>query len=147
MAHKPMTRRQRAETSARRRVEAEGTAEEAVVWQGLRLLPDEGRHFLRQQTLGPYLTDFVSHRLRLIVEIDGDQHGFADKRRKDSVRDAWLAGEGYRVLRFWNREVRADPAAVLDSISRVVEERRTLPPADPQRLSPPVQGKPRPRPG
>ena len=141
-----MTRRQRAASTVRRHVEAESTAEERAVWHGLRLLPEEGRHFLRQQVIGRYLTDFVSHRLRLIIEIDGAQHGFEHQREKDVARDIWLGAEGYRVLRFWNAEVRADAAAVLDSIRRVVEERRTLPPADPHRLSPPLKGKPRPRP-
>jgi len=39
---------------------------------------------------------------RLVVEVDGGQHLASTRDRK---RDAWLAAEGFRVLRFWNNMV------------------------------------------
>jgi very-short-patch-repair endonuclease len=43
--------------------------------------------------------DFVNFDKRLSLEIDGGQH--AEASDYDGARDAWLANEGYRVLRFW----------------------------------------------
>ena len=38
-------------------------------------------------------------------ELDGSQHGQPDEQAYDRRRDAWFAGRGYRVLRFWNNDV------------------------------------------
>ena len=61
------------------------------------------------------------------------------------MRDAWLADRGYLVLRFANSAVRADAAAVLDSIRTEVAERMLLPPGE-EPPKPARVGKPRPRP-
>ena len=129
----------------RRAVQATSTPLEARIWPYLQAIPGEGRHFRRQVTIGPYLCDFVSHPLGLIVELDGDQHRTPGQLAKDAARDAWLAAEGYRVLRFANATVRTDAAAVLDTIRAVVEERQGLPRRDEPALAPPP-GKRRPRP-
>jgi len=49
----------------------------------------------------------------LLIELDGGQHALqieADKKRAE-----WLAGRGFRVLRFWNSEVVED--AVIERIA------------------------------
>lgn len=141
-----MTRLERRAANARRRIRADGTALEEALFQAMRRArPADAALFERQVRIGPYLADFVSPALRLVVEIDGAQHARAENAERDARRDAALEGAGYRVLRFPNERVRGDMAAVLDTIGAVVEERRRLPPADP---SPPAPrpGKPRPRP-
>ena len=47
-----------------------------------------------------------------MVEIDGSGHG-GDA---DFVRDAYLMGQGFRVLRFWNSEVSGNLEGVLQVI-------------------------------
>ncbi len=69
--------------------------------------------FRRQQPIGHYIADFVSLEHRLIVECDGGQH--ADN-PCDEKRDAWLEGEGFRVLRFWNNDVLKNPEGVVLAI-------------------------------
>jgi very-short-patch-repair endonuclease len=54
---------------------------------------------------------------RLIVEPDGSQHA---ENASDRRRDAYLAGQGWRVLRFWNSEVVENPNAVLFRIGQAV---------------------------
>lgn len=140
-----MTRLERAASQARRRVRASSTSVEEALWHHLRRLPGEGRHFLRQERIGPYLADFVSDRLRLVIELDGAQHGRPEQSEKDARRDRVLSEQGYAVLRFPNDDVRKSLPAVLDTIRAVVEERRALPPGErPHAL--PVESKPRPRP-
>jgi very-short-patch-repair endonuclease len=48
------------------------------------------------------------------VEVDGSQHAQSSR---DAARDAWLAREGYRVLRFWNHDVLTAPESVLATIA------------------------------
>jgi very-short-patch-repair endonuclease len=82
--------------------------------------------FRRQTPIGPYIVDFVSHELRLVIEIDGGQH---DGRASDARRDEWLKSKSYRVLRFWNSEVLKNRDGVLariaDAISASPPSRRS----------------------
>jgi very-short-patch-repair endonuclease len=72
-------------------------------------------HFRAQVPLGPYYADFVSHGARLIIEVDGSQHGGAVE--YDAERTTFLEGEGYRVLRFWNNQVLRELDDVLTAIA------------------------------
>ena len=103
------------------------TDTERLLWRQLRAqqLPDS--KFRRQHPLGPYIVDFICLSSRLVIELDGGQHVGNDD---DRTRDAWLVGRGYRVLRFWNNEVRENLAGVL---LRIADEVRPLTPALSQR--------------
>ncbi|MCW7542738.1 DUF559 domain-containing protein [Aurantimonas litoralis] len=140
-----MTRLETKAHRARRAIASQTTALEESLWRGIRAIPGEGGHFQRQVVIGPYLADFVSHRLRLIIEVDGAQHARPEQQAKDAVRDRWLGERGYTVLRFANSAVRADATAVLDSIHGAVDARRHLPPGE-ELPQPTAAGKPRPRP-
>jgi very-short-patch-repair endonuclease len=89
------------------------TDTEAYLWRRLRNR-QIGWKFRRQQRIGRYVVDFVSLDKKLIIELDGGQH--AIDRANDKIRDEWLRGEGYQVLRFWNSEVLSDVEGVLESI-------------------------------
>lgn len=99
---------------------------ERRLWRHLEKTPVDGTHFRRQVPLGSYIVDFASHRLKLVIEIDGAQHGHPAHARADFERDRWLESQGYRVLRFWNDDVRFELNAVLDTIFAAVEERRSM---------------------
>ena len=73
------------------------------LWAYLRDGRLRGVTFRRQHAIGPYVADFCAPRHKLIVEVDGGQH--AERREQDAERTAFLASEGYRVLRFWNQDV------------------------------------------
>ncbi len=101
------------------------TDEERLLWRHLWRIPVEGTHFRRQASVGDYYPDFMSHRLKLIIEVDGFHHGFDDERRRDEVRTRWFESQGYRVIRFWNHEVKNELDSVLDTIYAAVEERKS----------------------
>ncbi|MAW87371.1 MAG: hypothetical protein CMJ42_12660 [Phyllobacteriaceae bacterium] len=103
---------------------------EARLWQHLWRIPLEGTHFRRQVPIGPYCADFACHRLRIIIEIDGRQHGEEMQMRHDARRDAWLSSQGYRVLRFWTHDVKYELDSVLDTIYCAVEDARSHLPLD-----------------
>jgi very-short-patch-repair endonuclease len=79
-------------------------------------MPVSGTHFRRQVHIGPYVADFCCLRARLIVEVDGDQHGYDDCIARDRNRTAYLASQGYTVLRFSNPEVMTATENVLEAI-------------------------------
>ena len=80
-----------------------------------------GHKLRRQVPMGQYIADFVSHKARLIVEIDGGQHDRSSIR--EAARTEFLQNEGYRVLRFWNNEVLENldgvRETIVDELSRI----------------------------
>lgn len=97
-----------------RRLRREATDAERRLWRKLReALP--WAKFRRQSLIGPYIADFLSFGHGLIVEVDGSQH--AAQQVSDARRTAYLEGQGYRVLRFWNNEVLQNSEGVLRVIA------------------------------
>jgi very-short-patch-repair endonuclease len=99
-----------------RRLRKNETEAEQRLWKALHKLSLEGSHFRRQVPIGPYVADFACLSARLIIEVDGSQHGEPEGLVKDAERTAWLKSQGYRVLRVWNNDVFSNLAAVLDSV-------------------------------
>jgi very-short-patch-repair endonuclease len=92
------------------------TPQEVKLWVKLRELKPLGYHFRRQAPIGHYIVDFVSFRFQIVIEADGGQHGMPDDARSDQVRDAFLQSQGFKVLRFWNSDIDANLAGVIESI-------------------------------
>ncbi|WP_075216894.1 endonuclease domain-containing protein [Mongoliimonas terrestris] len=99
-----------------RRLRAGMTEAERRVWYALRAGRFFGLKFRRQVPIGRYIVDFICHERKLVIEIDGGQHGFEEVARRDEIRTAFLHGEGYRVIRFWNHEVLTEWDAVVERI-------------------------------
>jgi very-short-patch-repair endonuclease len=102
--------------AAAKRLRANTTPHERMLWRALKELPLAGTHFRRQAPIGPYVVDFFCPAKRLIVELDGGHHNDDEIAKRDHARQLWLAREGYRVVRFWNSEISGDLAAVLERI-------------------------------
>jgi very-short-patch-repair endonuclease len=103
-----------------RQLRANATDPEVRLWRHLRRSPLLGSHFRRQVPIGPYVADFACMAARLIIEVDGSQHGDAALKARDDVRTRWLEREGYRVLRFWNNELSENIKGVLEAIHAAV---------------------------
>ena len=86
---------------------------EQFLWRHLRAHRLHGIKFKRQQPIGSYIVDFVCFEARLVIEVDGGQHQACEA---DRMRDAWLASQGFKTLRFWDHEVLTESAAVLERI-------------------------------
>jgi very-short-patch-repair endonuclease len=106
---------------ARRRTDTDA---EQALWVNLYRIPIEGTHFRRQIEIGPYRVDFGSLRLKLLIEVDGAIHDDAASRLRDTNRTIWLENEGYRVIRFSNREVTTNMNSVLYVIGLAIESQR-----------------------
>ncbi len=90
------------------------TEAEQRLWYHLRAHRFMNYKFKRQKPIGRYIVDFICMEHRLIIELDGGQH--SEQVAYDQQRDAWLRGQGYTILRFWNNDVMQQLEAVLEQI-------------------------------
>lgn len=81
-----------------------------------------GVKFRRQQPIGPYIADFYSASLKLVIEADGGQH----TSEKDAQRNTYMRDNGLTVLRFWNDDILQNEQGVyltiLDTIKNIQEK-------------------------
>src|SRR5262249_53014472 len=70
--------------------------EEARLWMHLRRLRADGFHFRRQAPLLGFYLDFVCFKHRLVIEVDGSQHGEEVQADHDAKRHAILNRAGFR---------------------------------------------------
>jgi len=103
------------------------TDAERLLWHGLRQLKHEGFHFRRQAPIGPFVADFACHSAKIVVELDGDQHGKDANIKRDAIRTAYFRSRGYRVLRFANHEIFRGRDDAVEMILAVAKERVTNP--------------------
>jgi very-short-patch-repair endonuclease len=99
------------------------TPAERKLWYALRAHRFQNLHIRRQVPMGRYIADFVCHYNRVVIEVDGEQHGFDREASRDRLRDAWFKSQGYQVLRFGNGQVLHEFESVLDTIyARVFQQ-------------------------
>lgn len=98
------------------------TPAERHFWNSLRRMPFYKRvSFNRQKPIGNYIVDFYCHRLKLVIEIDGDTHGEPSHISYDLNRTQNFESKGLRVLRFSNREVLENIDGVMGKIEELVD--------------------------
>ncbi|MCX7841129.1 MAG: endonuclease domain-containing protein [Anaerolineae bacterium] len=101
------------------------TPAEAKLWSRLRNRQLGGFKFRRQHPIGNYIVDFYCAEAKLTIELDGDSH--AVQVEYDQQRTAWLVEQGYREIRFWNREVLQNIEGVLEQILQACVEGKPSP--------------------
>jgi very-short-patch-repair endonuclease len=101
-----------------RRLHREQTDVERKLWFALRNRQFAGFKFRRQQPIGPYIADFVCLEAKLVIELDGGQHGSDCDAVYDHRRTQFLNKDGFRVIRFPNHELNNGFETVLDAIAR-----------------------------
>jgi very-short-patch-repair endonuclease len=117
--HRPVATRNRKSAQQLRR---DATDVETAMWRLLRDRRLAGFKFRRQVPFQNFILDFVCFDRKTVIEIDGSQHYGS---RRDQKRDAALAAEGYRVLRYWNNDVLQRPNSVLEDIfAHLADEQR-----------------------
>ena len=94
------------------------TSAEALLWQLLRDRRLLGFKFRRQHQFGDYVTDFYCPEAGLAIECDGSVHEGNEQWRHDRKRDAYMIGQGLRVLRITNERILNDTGSVLEEIAQ-----------------------------
>lgn len=100
------------------------TETEALLWDVLSNKKLDGFKFRRQHIIGDFIVDFICLKTNLIIEIDGLIHQLPKNKTSDKERTEWLKEEGYKVIRFSNKEVLSN----LDMVLQKVKEALVVPP-------------------
>jgi very-short-patch-repair endonuclease len=101
---------------------------EQTLWNVLRGRQVSDLKFRRQHPFGDYILDFVCLENKLVIEVDGGQHG--QQARYDESRTQELQAAGFCVLRFWNNEVLKEIESVKEKIWLVVQRLESHPTPD-----------------
>ncbi|MBM2815294.1 MAG: methylase [Ignavibacteria bacterium] len=97
----------------------EQTNAEKLLWNELRNNKLESYKIRRQHSIDRFIVDFYNHDTKLIIEIDGDIHQYT--KEEDQLRQEFLEGLGFKVIRFRNEEVFGDINKVLSSIREALK--------------------------
>ena len=127
---KPVSQRAAANAKQLRRTLTE--AEKRLWWHLRHRLPLDDTHFRRQVAFGPYIADFCCLSAKLIIEVDGGQHGLDHAAAYDEQRTAYLESPGFHVIRFSNPDVTLNIDMVLDTIHAALVRTTPTPYPSPQ---------------
>ena len=101
-----------------RKLRRHATKAEDILWSLIRNRQIDGLKFRRQVPLLGYTVDFLCIERKLVVELDGRQHGW--EHGYDSARTEEIERHGFRVIRFTNAEVIGDRDAVIAAIRKAL---------------------------
>lgn len=104
------------------------TDAEHLMWQILRAKRFMNLKFRRQHVIKPYIVDFYCHEIRLVIELDGSQHGTDDAIEYDAERTKFLEAFGLKVVRYWNYDVLRRTNVVLEDLWNVCFELKNTSP-------------------
>ena len=97
------------------------TPEENKMWHIL--LKNLKPRFFRQRIIGDYIVDFYCPKLKLIIEIDGEQHYLPENQEYEQKRTEFLEKSGYKILRFYNSDINRKIKNVEYTLTGVCKER------------------------
>lgn len=112
----------KSEKQKRRNLRNNATYSEKILWLSLRRRAVDGVRFLRQYSVERFILDFYSPEVRLAIEIDGDSH--IGKEEYDKMRQKFIESLFIKVIRFKDEEVRRNPDKVVETIKKIVTERK-----------------------
>ena len=102
-----------------RRLRENMTSYEKILWEQLKE-NKLGVRFKAQHPIDIFIADFYCHRLKLVIEVDGEIH--KNQIDKDEARSNELRNHGIRIIRFSNDEVIGHPESVLKIIQNTLTE-------------------------
>ncbi len=100
-----------------RRLRRQMTDSERALWERLRRKQLQAVQFYRQKPIGNYIVDFYAPEAEIVLEVDGSQHMEGEQAARDLQRDAFLASQGLRVLRFDDLQVLKEIEGVMEVIN------------------------------
>jgi very-short-patch-repair endonuclease len=98
------------------------TEGEKMLWEVLRKFRSSGYIFRRQHPFDLFIADFYCHKLKLVIEVDGDIHNTEQAMEHDDGRSAELERFGLKVIRFTNHQVLNETERVTSYIQNFIQE-------------------------
>ncbi len=101
------------------------TEAEATLWKHLKKLRHEGYIFRRQHPIDFYIADFYCHKIKLIIEVDGEIHNNSVVIEHDMGRAGELERFGITIIRFSNNQIFNNIDLVIKQINKSIDELTT----------------------
>ena len=98
------------------------TEAERVLWKQLKNFRKEGFVFRRQHPIDFFIADFYCHKIKLVVEVDGEIHLNDEAQKYDDSRSGELESYGIKVIRFNNEEIINNQDLVITKINSIIDE-------------------------
>ena len=98
----------------------EPTSSEIIFWNLLKQNFPNYR-FKRQHPISDYIADFYCHKLKLVLEIDGNMHDTKEAKENDLIRDEFMHSLNLKMLRFTNDEVCKNGELAMDKLKVEIE--------------------------
>ena len=108
------------------------TESEKALWNILRKFRYNGYIFRRQHPVDIFIADFYCHKLKLIVEVDGNVHDSDQAAEHDDGRSAELEKYGLSIIRFTNDQVHKEPDKVTLHIQDYIARLSSSTPPEPR---------------
>jgi very-short-patch-repair endonuclease len=106
-----------------RRMRHASTEAERLMWWILTSDEFKQHKFRRQHPIANFIADFYSHRLILVVEVDGGYHLDTAQKEFDDFRDEDMGQLGIPVLRFTNDDVKHRSGMVISKLRNYIAEK------------------------
>ena len=97
------------------------TPAEQIFWLRLKEQLPEYK-FRRQHPISIYVADFYCHKLKLVIEIDGQVHDSPEAQLDDEKRQKDLENLNVTVIRFTNEQVKTEIESVIEIVSSTIEK-------------------------
>ena len=97
------------------------TLSEVLLWNELKAKRIMGLKFMRQKPIGDFIVDFYCSKLKLVIEIDGESHGYYPTQRRDSIKEDYLNSLGIRVIRYDDMDVKTNISGIIDHLINWIE--------------------------
>jgi very-short-patch-repair endonuclease len=98
------------------------TYAEKALWKYLKKFRSESLVFRRQHPIDFYIADFYCHKIKLVIEVDGDIHLNEENFKYDDSRSGELERFGIKVIRFRNEDVLSNINSVIAEINMIISE-------------------------
>jgi very-short-patch-repair endonuclease len=104
------------------RMRKNATEAEKILWKHIKKFRSAGYVFRRQHPIDFYIADFYCHKLKLVIEVDGEIHDIEETREHDDGRTGHLEHFGIKVIRITNDEVLGNEELVIKQIRKYLDE-------------------------
>ena len=95
------------------------TRHEKLLWEELKSNKISGLRFKAQHPIDTFVVDYYCHKIKLVVEVDGESHDSRDQKEYDQMRTDVLKALGIAVLRFRNGQIENS----LKEVIKVIKEK------------------------
>jgi very-short-patch-repair endonuclease len=98
------------------------TEAESLLWQRLNYNKLDGYKFRRQHPINKFIADFYCHKVKLIIELDGEIHRKKEVAERDEGREFVLKNFDLEIIRFNNKDVLQNTEGVISRIRQKLNQ-------------------------